>query len=55
MSKDRLTLKDAQKAGRMAEFIAQEEKRLPKGADAARFDKAVKAAVKPERSGGPSV
>jgi len=46
----RLTLKDAVKAGNLAGFIAQEEGRVPKGADKSRFDKAVKAAVKSQQS-----
>jgi hypothetical protein len=50
MAKDRLTLKAVQKSGHMADFIAQEEKRLPNGGDAVHFEKAVKAAVKPQQS-----
>jgi hypothetical protein len=30
MTKDLLTLKDAQKTGRMVEFISQDEKQLPR-------------------------
>ena len=45
MGKDHLTLKAALKDGKLSGFIAQEEKHLPNGADATRFDKAVKAAV----------
>jgi hypothetical protein len=50
MAKDRLTLKAAQQNGKLDAFIAQEEKRLPNGGDAGRFDRAVKAAVKPQQS-----
>jgi hypothetical protein len=45
-----ITLANAKKTGRLAEFIAQEEARGVKAADLSKLDAALARAIKPPRS-----
>jgi hypothetical protein len=50
MVKERLNLKKALKTGRLSDFISDQEKSYPDGADRKTFAKVVKAAIKPQQS-----
>jgi hypothetical protein len=50
MADKHLSLSDAQKQGRLADFVRQEETRLGNGADPKEFEAALSSIIKPRQS-----